>query len=211
MKKMLRLILNALGYLTASAVGLAWFAILIASFPLSVLAVINYTGLEWWWAIVATVVGLMLPIIGQIGFIVATVYGGYILFVNDFDFERAAYGYPHAVSETVRKETLEDLKRSDMSKKDRFSQIFKASLTYYGAASVCGDDETIGVAKGIVRRVTRMGNDENIISVSPEQVLSATDDKINANREHFQNSRNLSCGEVSYWVSQLDSMTENMR
>lgn len=211
MKKFFRSILNGLGVLTASAVGLVWFAILIASFPLSVLAVMNYTDLEWWWAIVATVVGLMLPIIGQIGFVVATIYGGYILFINDFDFGRAAYDKSYYVSETQRKQAIEELTNSETPKEDTFKQIFGASVAYYASATVCGDRNTIEKAEGVVNRVVRWGNSLDMISVKPSNVLQSTSSHVERNKKALRDNQNMTCGEVRYWVSELDKMTKNLR
>ena len=75
--------------LFGTAVGIAVMILFLFSVPLSVIAVMRLTGWDWWGALVAVVLGGVVPFLGQIGYVVATVLGAYYLIDADFSWRRA--------------------------------------------------------------------------------------------------------------------------
>jgi len=74
-----------------SALGCLVFNILLLfSLPLCVLALMHQFGLEWWKAAIVAVVGGLIPLVGQLGYLVLTLFGAYLLIVNGFDWNAAA-------------------------------------------------------------------------------------------------------------------------
>jgi hypothetical protein len=71
--------------LATSALGLALIPLFLFSVPLSVITVIRFTGWDWWGALIAVVVGGMIPIVGWIAYVIATLLGVY--YIVDADFE----------------------------------------------------------------------------------------------------------------------------
>ncbi len=105
MKKIRDFVAGLLG----SVFGLALLPLFIFSVPLSVIAVMRLTGWDWWGALITVVVGGIIPIVGWIGYVVATVLGAYYFIDADFSWRRA-------VSPEIETFRLSDLTPDKFSK-----------------------------------------------------------------------------------------------
>ena len=85
MKKIRDFVAGLLG----SVFGLALLPLFFFSVPLSVIAVMRLTGWDWWGALITVVVGGVIPVVGWIGYVVATVLGAYYFIDADFSWRRA--------------------------------------------------------------------------------------------------------------------------
>lgn len=85
----------------------------ICALPLTVLALMHQFGLVWWKAMLIAVVGACIPVLGQIGYVVLTFTGAYLLFQSGFDWERASeYGDTSAEVEKMTPAQFETYKQT---------------------------------------------------------------------------------------------------
>jgi hypothetical protein len=112
-----------LGGLLGSALGLMMLGFGILSFPLNILAVMHLWGWEWWSAAIGVTFFVCIPALGQIGYLVLAVMGGYYLWQADFNWREAATSQtpttfsfeslsPEKLSEFKAKQIKPNLERS---------------------------------------------------------------------------------------------------
>jgi hypothetical protein len=61
----------------------------VLSIPLNVIAIMHLWGWEWWSALIAAAILGCIPVVGQIGFLVLAVMGGYFLVSANFNWREA--------------------------------------------------------------------------------------------------------------------------
>src|SRR5436853_4114775 len=83
-----------LGILFGSAFGISFMALAVLSLPLNVLVWMRWTGWEWWSALIASIFFGMIPIIGQLAYIVFTFIGLYFFYDASWDWSRATNSLP---------------------------------------------------------------------------------------------------------------------
>lgn len=91
-------LLQVLAGLFSSVVGLVIFALTLFSLPLTMIAIMRFTGWEWWGALIGAIVGGAIPIVGQIGYVVLTLLGAYYYIDADFSWRQAIRPGVEAIS-----------------------------------------------------------------------------------------------------------------
>ena len=86
--------------LLGSAFGLLMLGFGLLSLPLNIVAVMRLWGWEWWSAFIGIAIFTCIPAIGQIGYLVLAVMGGYYLWQADFNWHEATDPVPSTFSFT---------------------------------------------------------------------------------------------------------------
>ena len=120
-------IFEALAALLGSAFGVFFAVLAVLSYPLNVIALMHIWGVTWWSAMIWTCIyGFIIPIAGQIAYLVFAVMGAYYLYDAGFDWDRAA----HAKFESFSIATLSDAEL----------QRFKKNVIRPSAERSCKED-----------------------------------------------------------------------
>jgi hypothetical protein len=88
---MIGALLGVITSLLGSAFGLMIGVFGLLSLPLNVIAVMHLFGWTWFGALVGVILFACIPYIGQLGFLILAVMGGYYVWDANFDWHKAAY------------------------------------------------------------------------------------------------------------------------
>jgi hypothetical protein len=89
--KLIEKLLAAVGVAMGSAAYLVIMALFTFSLPLNVIALMHWYDMEWWKALVTASVLGVIPLIGQIGYVVLTLVGAYYFIDAGFDWKLATH------------------------------------------------------------------------------------------------------------------------
>jgi hypothetical protein len=98
----------------------------ILSLPLSVVAVMHLYGWSWFGALVGVLLFSLIPLVGQLGFPILAIMGGYYVWTANFDWQQAAY----PPTQTFSVSTLSD---SELER-------FKGDVVRRGVEKACKSD-----------------------------------------------------------------------
>ena len=83
---------SVIAAILGSAFSLLMLVVAIFSLPLTVIALMRWMGWEWLTALIAAVLLNVIPIAGQIAYVVLTIAGAYFLVSAGFNWQQAVYG-----------------------------------------------------------------------------------------------------------------------
>lgn len=102
---------DVVGMAFGSAISVTMMAFVFLSLPFNVITLMRWMGREWWTALIAAMFLNVIPVAGQIAYVVFAVMGGYFFVSSGFSFERAVHPYSILVqSEGVTGRTFDDYK-----------------------------------------------------------------------------------------------------
>jgi hypothetical protein len=91
--------------------NIGFITLAILSLPLNVLVWMRWTGWEWWSALIAAVISLMIPVVGQLGYVVLTFVGLYYFHDAGWNWAAASHPFPKTFSvKTLSPEEFERFK-----------------------------------------------------------------------------------------------------
>jgi len=112
--------------LLGSAIGLVFMAIGLFSIPLSMLAVMHFTGWSWFGALVAILISACVPIIGQFGHLILALVGAYFLWGANFEWRKVAYPAPETFNISELSDSELDRFKSEVIRPG-FEQLCKSN------------------------------------------------------------------------------------
>src|SRR5436853_370212 len=84
-----------LGSMLAMALGstlyISFMIFMFLSLPFNVIALMRWTGWEWWGALILAIFLMCIPLVGQLAYLVCAVAGAYFFIAAGFSWQRAVH------------------------------------------------------------------------------------------------------------------------
>ena len=97
----------------------------------------------------------------------------------------------------------------DMSRSS-FSEMWNAAFSYHAAARVCGNRDTVEIARNAFQRLMNFGRHHGLLSSAAQKFDREPDRFMRLAEAKYREQKWVSCGQVDHYVRQLDELTRRL-
>ena len=90
----------------------------------------------------------------------------------------------------------------------QFNDLLEAAYSYYAASRVCGNSETVSIAKDNLIRVMNYGKFRGILSQNAKRFESDPDYYLREGEKAYRRQKWVSCAQLDVYVRDLDTITK---